>query len=337
MIRPTVSVVIPTYNRAGLIGRAIESVVAQVYQDWEIIVVDDGSTDETATVVRGFAGQLGERLSYIRQRNAGSSAARNRGIDESRGRFVAFLDSDDEYLPDKLALQLRLFELRPELGFVFGDYAFVGSDGVRHESALAAAGSPALTLPYDTVSADLHVCPADFFEHLLGEYLIATIVGMVRRDVLGDSIRFPEGLDYAEEWLLYLRVARVCRVGFVSRPLCIHHHVMGSLARTDPRRNTLRLRDLLLEILRSFPELTRRQRRIVRANLARVCRQSGYDAHRLGHYVGAARFFLESFRCQAAFGAIWDAGHSAVLSRKRSAFRGRADGGTVQGSAKSVR
>ena len=337
MTQPTVSVVIPTFNRAGLIGRAIESVIAQVYQDWEIIVVDDGSTDETAAVVRGFAGRLGKRLSYIRQRNAGSSAARNRGIDESRGAFVAFLDSDDEYLPDKLALQLHLFELRPELGLVFGDYAFVGGDGVRHESALAAAGSIALTLPNETVSADLHVCPADFFEYLLSEYFIATIVGMVRRDVLGDSIRFPEGLGYAEEWLFYLRVAHVCRAGFVSRPLCIHHHVMGSLARTDPQRNTLRLRDLLLETLRSFPELTRRQRRLVRANLARTCRQSGYDAHRSGHYASAARFFIESFRCQAAIGSVWDAGHSAILSWKQGASRGRADKANVQGSAESVR
>ena len=117
MSTPAVSVIIPTYNRAALLPRAIRSVVNQTFTDWEIIVVDDGSTDDTDSVVgpafqpvndrlesrshSEFGEQLGSKLVVIRQANAGSSAARNRAIDVARGRFIAFLDSDDEYLPDK--------------------------------------------------------------------------------------------------------------------------------------------------------------------------------------------------------------------------------------------
>ncbi len=110
---PAVSVIIPTYNRAELLPRALDSVVGQTFTDWGIVLVDDGSTDETSRVVRDYADRLGDRLVYIHQENKGSSQARNTGIDACRGRFVAFLDSDDECSPTRLGRQLELFDLRP--------------------------------------------------------------------------------------------------------------------------------------------------------------------------------------------------------------------------------
>ena len=106
---PRVSVVIPTYNRAGTVGRAIASALAQTDQDREIIVVDDGSTDATAAVVA----RLGDAVRYVRQENRGVAAARNRGIREARGAYVAFLDSDDEWLPEKLDRQVTVLEREP--------------------------------------------------------------------------------------------------------------------------------------------------------------------------------------------------------------------------------
>ena len=108
---PKVSVIIPTCNRAEYITQAIDSVLAQTYTDYEIIVVDDGSTDNTKEVMEPYM----DRIRYIYQENAGVSAARNTGIKAAKGDWVAFLDSDDEWLPGKLAVQIRAVERHPQL------------------------------------------------------------------------------------------------------------------------------------------------------------------------------------------------------------------------------
>lgn len=101
--KPTVSVVIPTYNRAKYVTETIDSVLSQSYTDYEIIVVDDGSTDNTREALAPYM----DRIRYIHQQNSGVSAARNRGIKAARGKWIAFLDSDDIWLPEKLAVQIK--------------------------------------------------------------------------------------------------------------------------------------------------------------------------------------------------------------------------------------
>jgi glycosyltransferase involved in cell wall biosynthesis len=112
---PLVSVIIPVYNAELYVAEAIESVLAQSYNQVEIIAVDDGSTDGSAAVVQRFPA-----VQYYFQPNAGISAARNRGIDQAQGDFLAFLDADDVWVEDKLALQLAAFEDNPKLDIVFG-------------------------------------------------------------------------------------------------------------------------------------------------------------------------------------------------------------------------
>lgn len=117
-----VSVIIPVYNGERFLGQAIESVLKQTYRSVEVIVVDDGSTDGTAAVVRSF-----ESVRYTHQRNAGQSEARNRGVDAARGELLAFLDADDLWTSDKLGLQFAALESDPELDAVFGHaQEFVG-------------------------------------------------------------------------------------------------------------------------------------------------------------------------------------------------------------------
>ena len=123
-----VSVILPTYNRAHQVGRAIQSVLDQTYQDFEIIVVDDASTDNTEEVVQGFTD---ERVGYIRQKeNAGAGAARNIGIQLSQGDYIAFQDSDDEWLPEKLEKQIEVFKtVSAKVGVVYTDMLRIHSDG----------------------------------------------------------------------------------------------------------------------------------------------------------------------------------------------------------------
>ena len=107
---PTVSVIIPTYNRRTYVQEAIDSVLAQTYPDYEIIVIDDGSTDGTDQVLHA---RYGDRIRYVWQENQGESAARNRGIALARGEYIALLDSDDLWLPDKLAKQIPFLDSHP--------------------------------------------------------------------------------------------------------------------------------------------------------------------------------------------------------------------------------
>ncbi|HWT03640.1 MAG TPA: glycosyltransferase family A protein [Pyrinomonadaceae bacterium] len=135
---PLFTVVIPTYNRAGFIVETINSVLAQTDADFEVVVVDDGSTDDTQNVVRRDFGQL-EKVRYVRQANAERGAARNRGIREARGRFVIFLDSDDFMRPDHLSTLREIIEERPGVNYLATKYEFIrdgqissaGLEGIR--------------------------------------------------------------------------------------------------------------------------------------------------------------------------------------------------------------
>lgn len=125
MAEPAISVVIPAYNAAWCLGRAIDSVLTQTLRDYELIVVDDGSTDGTARLLEGYRG----RLRSLTQPNGGQSSARNAGIQVARGRYVAFLDSDDWWSPGKLERQLTFMEAHPDVVFCSTSASVVDPDG----------------------------------------------------------------------------------------------------------------------------------------------------------------------------------------------------------------
>jgi len=118
---PLLSAIVPTYNAAGFLAEAIESIRWQTYQPVEIIVVDDGSTDDTAEVVRGLGGEI----RYVEQANAGPAAARNRGLELAQGELIAFLDADDRWPRDKLEIQVPRLLGNPELDLVLGRIQYV--------------------------------------------------------------------------------------------------------------------------------------------------------------------------------------------------------------------
>ncbi|MBI4357836.1 MAG: glycosyltransferase family 2 protein [Candidatus Omnitrophica bacterium] len=125
---PKVSVITPTHNRCRLLPKAIESVRAQTFGDWELLVIDDGSVDSTAQVVGDWVGK-DSRIKYIYQRNAGCAAARNRGLREAKGEYIAFLDDDDVFLPTKLEIQAQFLDEHSDYGFVYSDVDLVDQEG----------------------------------------------------------------------------------------------------------------------------------------------------------------------------------------------------------------
>lgn len=193
---PKVTVIIPVYNGGQSIGDAIESALSQTMDDIEIIVIDDGSTDETASVLAKFE----DRITILRQANAGPYVARNAGIARSRGTFVAFLDADDRWLPDKLAAQLTIMETRPEVGLVFCDGRFVDLASRTPRGRLFEANPPA---------------EGDAFDQLLEQNFIPNSAVLVRRTILEQTGPFRT-LRLAADWHKWLQIAMRSRIAYVD-------------------------------------------------------------------------------------------------------------------------
>ena len=199
VMRPRVSVVIPVFNRAQAVERAIASVLAQTCQDFEIIVVDDGSTDTTISVVKAMTDP---RIRLIRhEMNRGGGAARNTGYRAGSAPFVAFLDSDDEWLPTKLERQLEVFERGDDrLGLVY-----TGADRIY---------------PDGTAKRYIPRRDADLARTLLTENVIGeTSLGMVRRSALDAIDGFDESLPAAQDMDLWLRLCERFRAKLVPEAL----------------------------------------------------------------------------------------------------------------------
>jgi glycosyltransferase involved in cell wall biosynthesis len=200
MVKPLVSVIIPNYNYAQYLREAIDSVLNQTYSNLEIIVVDDGSKDDSKKVLSGY----GEKIKTIFQQNQGVSAARNNGAKASGGEFIAFLDADDVWLPEKIEKQIRKFGLDKNLGLVHVGVEEIDADGKRIQTLLNGLEG--------TVSHELLLLKR------------AVILGggsglMIPRKVFDEVGGFDLRLSTSADWDIFYRIASRYAVGFVSEIL----------------------------------------------------------------------------------------------------------------------
>lgn len=270
--RPLVSVIIPAYNAESTVAATIRSALQQTYVRREVIVVDDGSTDRTASTVATF----GSRVNLVRQANAGVSAARNRGVEEARGAVVAFFDADDTWHPAKLALQVAALQ-RPGVGAAICDVEYVDVHGVTlgvsdYREALG-------TLEFGVAEALRHL-------QFTGSYLAA------RRDLVCRLGGFDEALRTAEDIDMILRLSAVERVRVVDFPLLRYRVADDSLSRAVFTRNRLRV----LEKLAASPISGRLSEADLRDAFAKVHLSYGEDLLWAGRVSEARRELLAAFR-----------------------------------------
>ncbi len=214
---PRVSVIIPTHNRAEVIGEAVESVLAQTYRDLEIIVVDDGSTDRTRDALAGYLASHGERVRYVWQENAGAPAARNTGMRAATGDYIAFLDSDDIYLPRRLEVGVGALEADARLGASYLDQRTVDVNGaVLLGSRIERFGGP----------ASGWILPALF----RGD-LVQTNTITIRREALAAVGGFDERLWSGQDTDLWWRLAKQWRIIGVPETLVVVRELTSSLSR----------------------------------------------------------------------------------------------------------
>jgi glycosyltransferase involved in cell wall biosynthesis len=230
-----ISVVIPTYNQASFLGRAIESVWSQQMPETEIVVVDDCSTDETQDVLRHLP-KTGEVNVVLQERNQGPAAARNRGIKHSKGEWIAFLDSDDYWLPGKLQTQIQALERDNQF-----DFAYCGSVAVDDEGKVVAT-SPAPAIE-------------NFMRELLWGNQIATPTMIVRRELLEKTGLFDESLQVGEDWDLWLRLASYARGHSIGETLVtVRHNPKGyPIEKYEPA--VLRILQNIIRLLNEPSEL----------------------------------------------------------------------------------
>lgn len=211
---PAVSIVVPVYNGVRLLPAALESAFKQTFQDFEIIVVDDGSTDGTRELLASY----GDRIRAFHQQNGGASSARNHGIREARGEYIAFLDSDDLWQPEKLAIQMVCLREHPDAGVCFTDLNYF--DERNQWSAEFKRVVPPSGMMFDAI---------------LRNHFISMSSVVVRRKCLDEVGLFDESLIGCEDYNLFLRLAQRYPFQFIAQPLIESRCHEGNLSNNLPQ------------------------------------------------------------------------------------------------------
>lgn len=241
---PLISVIIPAYNVEQFISQAIQSVLAQTCRPHEIIVVDDGSTDNTKEVLRQFDG----KIRFLYQQNKGPSAARNAAINLSQGELICFLDADDLWTPDKLDEQLAFMEAHPEIAMVFSDHEEFNEEGIVLASYLGEKRKAFQDFP-------IKIGPIDnAFEKLVIENFISTPTVMLRKSCLEKTGLFDEAIRSVEDRDLWMRISAAFPIACIPSIYCKRRFHEGNISRQQELALQGRIR-ILEKNWNLFPQL----------------------------------------------------------------------------------
>lgn len=258
---PKVSVIIPTYNSAAFLVDAVESVLAQTYRDFEILVIDDGSTDDTEQVMERYKG----RVHYLRQRNGGVASARNHGIAMSKGHYIAFLDADDTWFPEKLEKQTKALKSDTSARVCYSAFLSVTSDlkpiGVKRSTR------------WRTALEDL----------LLQGNIVGSICTVVAERVLFEDLGgFDSELSQCADWDMWVRLAAHSEFLYIDDPLVTYRQHDSNMSRNAPllEKDSLRVLEKGF-VMAEVPERVREQRRVAFGRNYMVLAGTYFHA---GHY-----------------------------------------------------
>ncbi len=268
---PAVSVILPAYNQATYLGQAVQSVLNQSYIDFELIVIDDGSTDHTKQVACSFNDP---RLRYIYQDNQGLSAARNTGIRESKGPYLTYLDSDDLFLPAKLAHLCQVLDERPEIGFVAGQAVPIDEQG----NPIGKIFNKPL--------------PEDRRQLLLGNPLHVGSV-MLRRSWQEKVGFFDTGLRSYEDWDMWLRLVKAgCPMDWIARPVSLYRFHGAQMTRQGAQMTEATF--AVLDKIFSDPSLPSSWRQYHDRAYSNAYLRAAAQAYSAQDYANAKAYLLEA-------------------------------------------
>jgi glycosyltransferase involved in cell wall biosynthesis len=272
---PKVSVIIPTHNRAHYICEAIDSALAQTYQNVEIVVVDDGSTDDTRAVLKDYE----DKIHYYYQENQGVSAALNFGIEMSSGQYLAFLDDDDIWFPKMLEVQVAYLEVHPDVGMVHADMLIMEEGSGDPRPRKRGLSRP---IPSGYV----------FTELIQGNFIMGSTM-VVRRSCLDKVGLFDPELRVAEDMDLWLRIAQRFPITYLNRSLGIRR-----LHGTNISRNPLFMQEWHLRVLKKVLRLNPGVIDEVDRDILHfvIAFKTAYMCFNQGSHKEARRYFAKAFR-----------------------------------------
>jgi len=258
-ISPAVTIVITCYNYGHYLEGCLESVFSQTYQSFEIIVVDDGSTDNTTAIMSKYKNI--KNINYIRQKNGGQANAKNRGIKESSGEFIAFLDADDLWREDKLEKQIPLFQ-DSSVGVVFSRSLFIDENGQKLEHQQL---GKYLQPRSGWVSNDLYV-----------DNFVPFSSSIIRRECLAVFSGFDESLEMGIDWDLWLRISTKYQFDFIDEPL-LKYRVghPGQMSKKQETRQKCSER-IMANFLDRYPSILSK-RTIIDANHYTLCNRASFN------------------------------------------------------------
>ena len=283
---PKVSVIIPCYNYGRYLARAVDSVLSQTFSDFELLVVDDASTDDTALVAQGYADRKLLRL-IRRKQNKGLSAARNLGMENATGEYLVFLDADDTIAPEKLARQVEFLDKHTAAALVYSDVEYV--DEAKH----ATRYFPGVLARYGKLPQ------GDVFEELLSGNFMTVNSVMVRASCVAAAGLFDENLRAMEDWDMWLRICMSGGAGYIDSVLAsvfVHKNSMSA----DTVTMRLAQLSILLKLEKSCRavslDVLAKQTSLAKRYLADAYNKRGLAAYEAGDFSGAAHSFAQSIR-----------------------------------------
>ena len=293
MDAPLVSVVIPAYNCAGVIGETLSSVARQTYANIETVVVDDGSSDDTGKIVGGFSGN--GKVRYFPQENGGPGSARNTGILAANGAYIAFLDADDSLTPDSIEKRMALIREADGLELVYSNYFIQRPDGSRKrrfdEKYPGNRDSSIHQWPHGVV---FEGSPADMFEIPFDFWTAAVLAG---RNLLERTGPFRTDISIGEDRDMWIRLSmNAGRIGYVGSPVATYNRSGNSLTGQDAIRYSLARRDLNRQFLGMYGSTIRggKVRKVIHEKLSWVYYDLGRHYRRNGMTGHAIANFLKS-------------------------------------------
>jgi len=272
---PRISVIVPTYNAPRFLVETVESILAQTYKDFELVVVDDGSGPQTRKALDPYI----DRIRYVWRENGGPSAARNTGIKEARGELIAFCDHDDLWLPGKLEHQISFINTHPAAGLYYCDYLHFGNTTKKRYRR-----------PYS----------GRVFQKLWQKRFLQTLTVICRREVFGRAGLFDTSLRYVQDYDMWLRVALHYEFAFTGGVLAKYRIHPANLARENAIANTL---EKLYSLLKAYHLGTKHSlisRRIRNRVFSEIYLRVGQDLARAGCLDQATRCYAHSLRYRPA-------------------------------------